>query len=441
MSRTYLDLIKRKRDGAVLTRTEIEHLVQAIADGAVPDYQIGALLMAMYIRGLSAEETLDLTLAMVASGDTVDLSKVDGFKADKHSTGGVGDKVTLVLGPLVAAAGIKFPKLSGRGLAHTGGTLDKLEAIPGMRVNLTLDEFVDQVKRIGIAVTGQTLELVPADGIIYGLRDQTGTVDSKPLIASSVMSKKIAAGADGILLDVKCGRGAFMQTLDDAVGLATQMVEIGTAAGKVTRAVVTSMDEPLGLAVGNALEVKEAVETLQGVGPEDLREEVLFLGSLILVMAGMASDEGAGRAILQPLLESGTAFETLCRMVSAQGGDVRVIEDPNRLPRATRIIQVEATADGFVHGVDALEIGAVAMELGAGRRAKDEPVAAEAGVMIRAKPGGGSIHRGELLAELHVATGREADIRPADLEVRARQAFEMGPSAPARRHPVLATVP
>ncbi len=444
MSSSILDVIRRKRDGQVLTEVEIVRCVEAITNGEAPDHQIGALLMAIYLRGLTPLETESLTKAMVNSGETVDLSSVKGFKADKHSTGGVGDKVTLVLGPLVAAAGVKFPKLSGRGLAHTGGTLDKLESIPGMRVDLTLGELIDQVSRIGIAITGQTSELVPADGIIYGLRDQTATVDSIPLIASSVMSKKIAAGADGIVLDVKCGAGAFMKSREPAMELATQMVRLGQAAGKKTVALITAMDSPLGFAVGNALEVAEAIETLEGRGPLDLEEEVLTIGSYIMEMAGIASKEEA-RPLLHEKLRDGSASEKLKEMVRAQGGDCSVIDDPSRLPQAERIIPVSSLASGFVQSVDALEIGAVAMALGAGRQAKNDPVSASAGVLLRvtADPSSPLVEAGDALAELHVPPAHETS-RPIppieELQDRVRNAYQLGPEPASRRESVLGIV-
>lgn len=334
MTRSILPLITHKRDGYELVAAEIGEMVEAVTAGEVPEYQIGAMLMAIYLRGLTERETADLTTAMVHSGEVIDLTAIHGFKADKHSTGGVGDKVTPILGPLVASAGVYFPKLSGRGLGHTGGTLDKLESIPGLRVDLSIEQFIAQVNAIGLAVTGQTAELVPADGILYGLRDVTGTVDSVPLIASSVMSKKIAAGADGIVLDVKCGRGAFMQTQPEAVSLARLMVAIGEAAGKHTTALVTAMEEPLGNAVGNALEIAEAIETLReldtgwpGQGPDELRDVCLLLGAYILEMASLCNSIEDGVAILAEKIASGAALDKLRAMIEWQGGDIRVVDD------------------------------------------------------------------------------------------------------------------
>lgn len=440
MPATYLDIIIKKRDGHTLAAQDIERLVEGVTAHEIPDHQIGALLMAIYLRGLSIEETAALTMAMVRSGGSVNLSSIAGFKADKHSTGGVGDKVTLILGPLVAAAGVKFPKLSGRGLAHTGGTLDKLESIPGTRVDLTLEEFIHQVDSIGLAVTGQTSELVPADGIIYGLRDQTGTVDSMPLIASSVMCKKIAAGADGIVLDVKCGAGAFMKTLEDARQLARQMVDLGHAAGKETRALVTSMDQPLGFAVGNALEVAESIEVLNGGGPEDLIDEVLALGAEILVMARESKDAESARVSLADKLHDGMAAVKLREMVSWQGGNPDVVDDVSLLPAAERIVSVRAEAEGFVQSVNALDIGTIAMDLGAGRRSKSDTIAPSAGVVLRSKPGTGKVKKGDVIAELHVPPDWDARVSLDVLESRTRAALSLGPEPPETHSSVLARI-
>jgi len=438
MATSYIDLIVKKRDAKALTGPEIDRLVRGISSGLVPDHQIGALLMAIYLKGLTRVETADLTRAMVESGGIVDLSSIEGFKADKHSTGGVGDKVTLVLGPLIAAAGVKFSKLSGRGLGHTGGTLDKLESIPGMRVDLSIEEFIEQVRAIGLSVTGQTKQLVPADAVIYGLRDQTGTVDSIPLIASSIMCKKLAAGADGILLDVKCGRGAFMKSIEDARELADQMVAIGTSADKETRALVTSMDVPLGFAVGNALEVREAIETLRGQGPKDLEDEVLAVGAEILLMAADAERATTGtlrdgsremaEESLQSLLRDGTAVGKFREMVQAQGGDSRVLDDPQRLPCAETVEVVQSPVSGYVQGIDALAIGEIVMDLGASRRAKGDSVSPSAGVVVRAKPGHnlGEVEVGTPLLELHVPSDRSLPVSLDEIKRRALAAFSIG---------------
>ncbi|HZT95318.1 MAG TPA: thymidine phosphorylase [Chloroflexota bacterium] len=441
MTRSILEVVRRKRDGRELTGSEIDHLVESIVDGTLADHQIGALLMAIYLRGLTEAETAELTRAMVRSGETLDLRSIVGFKADKHSTGGVGDKVTLVLGPLVAAAGVKFPKLSGRGLAHTGGTLDKLESIPGMRVDLTLDELLDQVRHIGLAVTGQTAELVPADGIIYALRDQTATVDSIPLIASSVMSKKIAAGADGIVLDVKCGSGAFMKTLNSARELANLMVAIGKSAGKRTVAMITSMDTPLGNAIGNALEVGEAIQTLHGSGPADLEAEVIAFGSCIVEMAGISAGEDA-QSLLREKLRDGSAAAKLAEMIEWQGGDSRVVDQPSLLPSAQRVIPVTSSVAGYVQSIDGLSIGMIGMDLGAGRRAKGEPVSPSAGVVLRAKPSSAEVQAGDVLAELHMPPDHELHhpIPPLDeLQERLRRAYRFG-SQPAPESPSILAV-
>lgn len=404
MSKSILDLIIRKRDGFELSADEIRRFVSGVVSATAADFQIGAMLMAIYLRGMTDAETATLTSAMVQSGDAIDLTAIKGFKADKHSTGGVGDKVTLILGPLVASAGVYFPKLSGRGLGHTGGTLDKLESIRGFRVDLALDEFMKQVNEIGLAIAGQTGELVPADGILYSLRDLTGTIDSIPLIASSVMSKKIAAGADGIVLDVKCGRGAFMQTRDDALTLARLMVAIGKASGKVVAAFVTSMEEPLGFAVGNSLEIREAVATLRADGnaggPEDLREICLLLGSHILIMAGLCSSIEAGQKVLTERIESGAALAKLREMVDRQGGEVRMVDDPDLLPRADEVVPVLSPLSGFVRSIDAQQVGTAVMELGAGRKAKGDPIDHAVGCVFQVQVGS-VVNRGETLVEIH----------------------------------------
>lgn len=395
-----VDLIRKKRDGMELSGEEIAYLVQGYSEGTIPDYQMSAWAMAVYYKGMSARETADLTLSMASSGDTIDLSSIHGVKVDKHSTGGVGDKTTIVIGPLVAAAGVPVAKMSGRGLGHTGGTIDKLEAIHGFSVELDKGDFYRQVNDIGLAVAGQSGNMTPADKKLYSLRDVTATVDSIPLIASSVMSKKIAAGADAIVLDVKTGSGAFMKTLDDSIRLAQAMVDIGTQVGRNTVAVISDMDQPLGHAIGNAMEIQEAVATLQGKGPKDLEEVCLILASHMLVLGGKADSEEEARAILQQKLDSGEAFEKLREMVTAQHGDVSQIDDTSLLPEAEMKIEVKSETQGYVESIQAEEIGIAAMLLGAGRETKDSVIDLAAGIDLRKKIGD-AVEVGEVMAVLH----------------------------------------
>lgn len=439
MARSILDLIVAKRDGYELTTDEINQLIQGISSGEVPEYQIGALLMATYLKGMTDRETADLTLAMVHSGDVIDLSPIPGFKADKHSTGGVGDKVTPILGPLVASAGVYFPKISGRGLGHTGGTLDKLESIPGFRVDLSIEELIRQVTAIGLAVTGQTGELVPADGILYGLRDVTGTVDSVPLIASSVMSKKIAAGADGVVLDVKAGHGAFMQDQESAEQLARLMVSIGEAAGTRMSAVVTAMDEPLGAAVGNALEIVEAIEVLRGEegrsSTHTLRDVTLALGAHILVMAGVSSSLEAATSLLAERLRNGAALHKFREMIEWQGGNPAVVDDPGLLPQAREVIPLQSPRNGWVRAIDALQVGIAVMELGAGRKTKGEAVDYAVGVVLEVEAGD-PVNTGQPIAAIHT----DGTIPNQQAEALVLAAFEIGPEPPAGRPHILAEI-
>ena len=386
MVRPY-DLILKKRDGGELSPEEIEVLLEAYLREEVADYQMSAFLMAVFFRGMTARETAALTMAMVRSGDTLDLEVLGGTPVDKHSTGGVGDKTSLVLIPLVAAAGARVVKLSGRGLGHTGGTIDKLEAIPGFRTDLSRERMVDQVRRIGCALAGQTADLVPADKRLYALRDVTGTVESIPLIAASIMSKKIAGGARGIVLDVKTGSGAFMKTVDDARRLAEAMVAIGREVGRRTVAVISDMDQPLGRAVGNGVEVAEAIATLQGTGPADLTELCLTLGAHMLILAGAESSLEAAGARLGRTLEDGLALERFRKLVEAQGGDVRVVDDPDLLPRARHSLPVAAGAAGVVVAIDAQAIGLAAMALGAGRARKEDRIDPAVGITLDRKVG------------------------------------------------------
>jgi len=395
------DLIVKKRSGYELTQEEINYLIQGYTNDNIPDYQVAAFLMAVFFHGLTPRETSDLTMAMVNSGDVVDLSSIPGIKVDKHSTGGVGDKTTLILAPLVAAAGLPVAKMSGRGLGHTGGTIDKLESIPGFNVSVPTNKFLKQVKDIKVAVASQTGHLAPADKKLYALRDVTATVDSIPLIASSVMSKKIASGADAIVLDVKVGSGAFMRTLADARALARSMVEIGRAMGRKTTAVITNMDQPLGNTVGNALEVREAIDTLNGKGPQDLHHLCLELGSRMLVAGGIATSSDDACELLQNLLTSGKAMEKFTEMVKFQGGDVTVLNNLDNLPRADNIYPVKSPASGYISAIDAESVGRSAMLLGAGRHAKEDSIDPAVGIVLE-KKFGDNVQRGETLAHLHV---------------------------------------
>lgn len=411
-----VDLIQRKRDGHELSTEGIRHLIQGYVSGEIPDYQIAAWLMAVYFQGMSNRETADLTMAMAESGDRIDLNAIRGIKVDKHSTGGVGDTTTLVLAPLVAAAGVPVAKMSGRGLGHTGGTIDKLEAIRGFHVEMTRDQFVQQVNEIGAAVISQSDNITPADKMLYSLRDVTATVESIPLIASSIMSKKIASGADAIVLDVKTGSGAFMKTPEDSIKLAQAMVEIGTRVGRETIAIISSMEQPLGHAIGNALEVKEAILTLAGRGPQDLTELSLTLGSYMLVAGGRAGHEEEARRLLEELLHNGQALEKFKQFVAAQGGDASIIDDvlaeeagdcSGSLPTAGLKAAVQAPQAGCVAAIDAEALGRAAMKLGAGRETKDSKIDLSAGIVLRVKTGD-RVQSGDVLAELHSNLSQEA---------------------------------
>jgi pyrimidine-nucleoside phosphorylase len=421
---TAIDVIKEKRDGRVLSDEAIRFLVRGATDGSIPDYQLSAWLMAVRLKGMTDQETRTLTLAMAASGRQLDLSSIPGRKVDKHSTGGVGDKATLVVAPLVASAGIPVAKLSGRALGHSGGTLDKLESIPGFNVDLGIDPFIDQVRRIGIAIAGQTSDMVPADKVFYALRDATATVDSVPLIASSVMSKKLAAGADAIVLDVKCGRGAFVATLDDAEALARALVAIGSNAGRETVAYITDMEQPLGRAVGNALEVREAIETLSGRGPADLEALSLRLGGEMLRMAAAQPTD------LRRLLTDGTALRKFAQLIEAQSGDPAVVHDPDRLPAAPVQRPVPAGESGQVAGIDALEIGLAAKSLGAGRDRKDAEIDLSVGIVLQKKVGD-AVRQGEPLATVHARTEQAA------LQVASRVAAAFRVTSSARPRPLV----
>lgn len=406
-----VDVITRKRDGHALSRQEIDSFIEGYTRDEIPDYQAAAWAMAIVWRGMTPEETLYLTQALAESGDQLDLSAIAPNTVDKHSTGGVGDKTTLVVEPLVAACGVPVGKMSGRGLGFSGGTLDKMESIPGFRVDLTREAFVEQLMRTGIVLAGQSADLAPADGKLYALRDVTGTVPSIPLIASSVMSKKLAAGAASIVLDVKVGRGAFMPTVAEAARLARLMVEIGKRAGRRVVALLSDMNQPLGYAVGNALEVKEALDTLRGGGPADFREHCLVVGGHMLVLGRQAATLNEARKTLTAALENGAGLAKFRELVIAQGGDVRAVDEPERLPRAPLVSVVPSPSTGYLRQVDALEVGLTAVELGAGRAMKTDRIDPGVGVVVHHKVGD-RVVKGEPLFTVHAAdpVKREAAI-------------------------------
>lgn len=395
-----LDLIEKKKMGEALSKEEIDFFVKGVTDGTAPDYQVSALLMAIRFVGMNEEETSLLTDAMLHSGEILDLSMIPGIKVDKHSTGGVGDKTSLALGPLVAACGAKLAKMSGRGLGHTGGTLDKMESVPGTSVSLSDDDFIKQVNDIGIAINGQTLQIDPADKKLYALRDVTGTVDSIPLIASSIMSKKLASGSDAILLDVKFGSGAFMKDIDMAKKLATSMVKIGKSLGRDTRAILTDMDEPLGLAIGNSLEVIEAVNTLKGHGPKDFVELVTNAGAIMLTQAKIASSIDEGKAMIEKAIEDGSGFAKLIVLFKAQGGDVSYLLDTSKFPVSKHVFGVYSEKEGYIDHIDSLLIGEGAMHLGAGREKLGDAIDMSAGIILKKKVGD-HVSKGEPLFEVH----------------------------------------
>lgn len=394
------DIIEKKKNKEALDKSEIDFFIKGYTSGKIPDYQASALLMAICLNGMTNEETYNLTMSMLNSGKKINLSGIPGIKVDKHSTGGVGDKVSLVLGPMLAACGAKFAKMSGRGLGHTGGTLDKLESIPGFKVQLPIEDFIDQVTRLGIAIIGQTSEIVPADKKLYALRDVTATVQSIPLIASSIMSKKLADGSDVQLLDVKYGTGAFMQTIDEATELAKLMVAIGKKAGKKTSAEITSMDQPLGMEVGNINEVIEAVESLQGRGPKDLMELCYSSGTSLLLMARLANTPDTARKRLEDCINDGTAFEYFCRMVEAQGGDIRFIRDTSLFPKANYNLEVLAVTDGYIQSMDAKTIGLASCKAGGGREKEDDIIDHTAGISLKKKIGD-TVRKGDTIMVIH----------------------------------------
>ena len=404
-----VDVIIKKRNGLELSEEEIRFFVEGFTSGEIPSYQASSLAMAILFKGMNKNEIGILTDAMLHSGETIDLSSIEGIKVDKHSTGGVGDKTSLVLGPLVAACGVKLAKMSGRGLGHTGGTLDKLESIPGCKIGLSREEFINQVNKYGLAIVGQTGNLVPADKKLYALRDVTGTVESIPLIASSIMSKKLASGSDTILLDVKFGSGAFMKDIDQARLLARTMVDIGDHLHRDTRAILTDMDQPLGLAIGNSLEVIEAINTLNGKGPSDLVELCLGAGAIMLMQAKKTSSIEEGRKLLQEKIDNKEALEKLCDLVRAQGGDESYIRDPSKFEKAKYIIAIKAENEGYVKQINALEIGDSAMRLGAGRATYDDVIDPSSGIVL-AKKVGDKVNVGDVLCTVYTNKEDNASI-------------------------------
>ncbi len=428
------DLITKKKHGEILTDEEIQFMITGYVNGDIPDYQMSAMTMAIWFNGMNDHEITELTKVMAKSGDMIDLSAIEGKKVDKHSTGGVGDKTTLIVAPIVAACGGKVAKMSGRGLGHTGGTVDKLEAIPGYRTVLDRKEFFDTVNKCGVSVIGQSGNLAPADKKLYALRDVTATVDSIPLIASSIMSKKLAAGSDCILLDVKTGSGAFMKTLDDSIKLAQTMVAIGEGAGRRTVALITDMDTPLGFGIGNSLEVMESMDVLKGHGPEDLTEVSLQLASNMLYLVGKGTPEEC-RAMAEKSIEDGSAFETFCKMVKAQGGDDSVLRDYTKFAQAPFKLDVIAESDGFITKMNAEEIGETSVVLGAGRETKESDIDFSAGLVLH-KKFGDAVKKGDSLVTLY--TSKEESLKNA--ERMYREAITIGDTQPEKEPLVYARV-
>ena len=394
------DIIMKKRNGGDLSTEEINFFIEGYTKGEIPDYQVSALMMAIYFQGMKEQETLDLTMAMARSGDMLDLSDIQGVKVDKHSTGGVGDKTSLSLTPMVAACGIPVAKMSGRGLGHTGGTIDKLESFAGFSTGITREQFINNVNNIGISIMGQTADLAPADKKLYALRDVTATVDNMSLIASSIMSKKLAAGADAIVLDVKTGSGAFMQKEEDSLALAREMVKIGNNAGRNTIAVVSDMDQPLGFAVGNALEVKEAIDTLRGDGPADFVELCMTLGSQMLIAGGKAKDDTEAYSMLEQVIADGSALKKLAEFVEAQGGDASAVYDTSKLPKASMVEAVKATESGYISKIACAEVGICSLILGGGRETKESEIDLSVGIVLTKKVGD-KVEKGDTIAYIH----------------------------------------
>ena len=424
------DIIKNKRDGGKLSKEEIDFFVKGYTAGEIPDYQASALCMAIYFRGMDDEETTNLTLAIAASGDKVDLSGINGVKVDKHSTGGVGDKTSLIIAPIVASYGVKVAKMSGRGLGHTGGTIDKLEAIDGYQTSIDKKEFFRIVNEVGVSIIGQSGNLAPADKKLYALRDVTATVDSLPLIVSSIMGKKLAAGADCILLDVKTGSGGFMKTLEDSTRLAKSMVEIGHLAGKKVIALITDMDVPLGKAIGNSLEVIEAVETLKGEGPEDLTEICIDIAANMLYMAGKGTVKEC-EALAKKAIADGSAFQTLVKMVHAQGGNEKLLLDTSLFKKAAYDYEVKAQKSGYIEHVDTESYGMASLALGAGRAKKEDPIDYSAGITLEKKTGD-FVKEGDVIAVLH--TNKPESVKEA--EERILKATEIS-SEPVEKKPII----
>lgn len=416
------DLIMKKRNGAALKEEEIRFMIEGYVKGEIPDYQMSAMMMAVFFRGMNRQETLNLTLAMAHSGEMLDLSEIKGVKVDKHSTGGVGDKTSLALTPMAAACGVKIAKMSGRGLGHTGGTIDKLESFQGFSAALSTRQFIRNVNEIGIAIMGQTLNLAPADKLLYALRDVTATVDNMSLIASSIMSKKLAAGADAIVLDVKTGSGAFMKRQEDALSLAREMVEIGRNAGKHMMAVISDMDQPLGYAVGNALEVKEAIAALRGEGPEDFTELCMTLGSCMLMAGGVTDSEEDARKRLRRVIEDGSALKKLASFVEAQGGNKEMVYHPELLPAAAIVSPVPAPGEGYVQKILCDEVGICSLILGGGRETKESVIDLSVGIVLNKKVGD-HVKAGEALAYIHANQEEKKKL----CEERLLRAFEIGP--------------
>lgn len=425
------DLIMKKRNGGKLTKEEIYFMIEGYTQGKVPDYQMSAMMMAIYFVGMDEEETLHLTMAMAQSGDMLDLSEIEGIKVDKHSTGGVGDKTSLTLTPMVAACGVKIAKMSGRGLGHTGGTIDKLESFAGFSTEISTEQFIKNVNEIGISIMGQTKDLAPADKKLYALRDVTATVDNMSLIASSIMSKKLAAGADAIVLDVKAGSGAFMKQEADAFALAEEMLRIGKNAGRNMMAVVSDMDQPLGNAVGNALEVKEAIATLKGEGPEDFTKLCKVLGSCMLVLGGVAKNEKEAESLIEQVLKNSRALDKLAEFIEAQGGDKEMVYHPELLPKANMIAEVKAEAEGYIQKIICDEIGICSLILGGGRETKESVIDLSVGIILEKKVGD-YVKPGDVLAYIHYNDEEKKEV----CEKRLQEAYVIG-DLPAEKKSVI----